>query len=393
MENVYTTASNEGLDPTGWYPGKKNGFLKNLGHVASWGLYSPDNRLATELNVQTLRARNQNQESIKHMKALHQLALENLRDYYAKSMPEKSPEEITQMAAQAYSSKFLADTEENNARGANAMVNKEKAKGILPRAAEVATKGQLAMEAEADASTARNRNVEANERGRAPHEMDAGAREILSQMDMSGAKSAEAGAQSAEADNRKRKATAAKTFDTPFKAAQFDDMSIDSDKQKLMDENAKADWMRTVESQTRPITGNTMVEDARRQAIDVQNSKLDAGAMNTLLQDPTTARAAAASKLNRNALTVPYGGTVVPVVPVDQGTAIQGETRHPNVVEYGEKIDPTTGKKIPVVTRKFYGDQSSTNLPPSTADFNGLTGRRAPITVDTNILNSIIGGR
>jgi hypothetical protein len=104
------------------------------------------------------------------------------------------------------------------------------------------------------------------------------------------------------------------------------------------------------------------------------------------------ARAAAASKLNRNALTVPYGGTVVPVVPVDQGTAIQGETRHPDVVEYGEKINPVNGQKIPIVTRKTYG-APGTNMPPSTADFNGLTGRRAPITVDTNILNSIIGGR
>lgn len=392
MENVYTTASNEGLDPTGWYPGKKNGFLKNLGHVASWGLYSPDNRLATELNVQTLRARNQNQESIKHMKALHQLALENLRDYYAKSMPEKSPEEITQMAAQAYSSKFLADTEENNARGANAMVNKEKAKGLLPRAAEVATKGQLAMEAEAEASTERNRNVANNERGRARYEMDAGTRDILSQMDASGARSAEAGAQTAEFGNREAKAKAAKTFNTPFKAAQYDDMSIDSDRQKLMDENARADWIRTVESQTRPITGNTMVEDARKQAIEIQNAKLRAGAMNTLLSDPTMAKSEAAAMLNKNSLAVPYGGTVVPVVPVDQSTAIQGETRHPDVVEYGQGISPVTGLPVPIIKRKMYGTQG-TNLPPSTANFDGLTGRRAPIKVDTNILNSIIGGR
>ena len=392
MENVYTTASNEGLDPTGWYPGKKNGFLKNLGHVASWGLYSPDNRLATELNVQTLRARNQNQESIKHMKALHQLALENLRDYYAKSMPEKSPEEITQMAAQAYSSKFLADTEENNARGANAMVNKEKAKGILPRAAEVATKGQLAMEAEAEASTERNRNVANNERGRAPYEMDAGARDILSQMDTSGARSAEAGAQTAEFGNREAKAKAAKTFNTPYEAAHAERISIDSDKQKLMDENARADWMRKVEESVRPITGNTMVEDARKQAIEIQNAKLRAGAMNTLLSDPTMAKSEAAAMLNKNSLAVPYGGTVVPVVPVDQSTAIQGETRHPDVVEYGEKINPVNGQKIPIVTRKTYG-APGTNMPPSTADFDGLTGRRAPIKVDTNILNSIIGGR
>jgi hypothetical protein len=391
MDNSFTTAD-DGLDPTGWYPGKKHGFLKNLGRVTSMGIYSPDNRMASKLNIQKLETRGQNQEGVRHAKELHQLALDSLKDYYAKAHPEWDPEKVSQMSASAFASKFLADTEENNARGANAMVNKEKSKGILPRAAEVAIKGQTAMEAEADASTARNRNVEANERGRAPMEMDAGAREIMSQINMSGAKSAEAGAQSAEADNRKRKATAAKTFDTPFKAAQFDDMSIDSDKQKLMDENAKADWMRTVESQTRPITGNTMVEDARRQAIDVQNSKLDAGAMNTLLQDPTMARAAAASKLNRNALTVPYGGTVVPVVPVDQGTAIQGETRHPDVVEYGEKINPVNGQKIPIVTRKTYG-APGTNMPPSTADFNGLTGRRAPITVDTNILNSIIGGR
>lgn len=392
MDNFYTTADSAGLDPSGWYPGKKHGFMKNLGRVASMGIYSPDNRMSSKLNIQQLATRGQNQEELNRKRGLHALALESLKDFYAKAMPEKSPEEITQMAARAYSSKFLADTEENNAQGAKAMVEQEKAKGLLPRAAEAATKGQQAMEAEADASTARNRNVEANEKGRAPYETDAGARDIMTQMDVSGAKSAEAGAQTVEFGNRERKGMAARTFGTPFKTAQFEDLGIDEQTQTLRDERADTDWKRTVEAQVRPITGNTMVEDARRQAMDIQNAKLRAGAINTLLQDPAIAGAEAAAAMNKNSMVVPYGGKVVPVVPVDQSTAIEGETRHPDVIEYGQKIDPTTGKIIPVVQRKVYGSQG-TNAVPTTADFDGLTGRRAPIKVDTNILNSIIGGR
>lgn len=392
MENTFTTAS-DGLDPTGWYPGKKHGFLKNLGRVASMGIYSPDNRMASKLNNQKLETRGQNQEAVRHMKELHKLALESLQDYYAKAMPEKPPEEVAQMAARAFASKSLADTEENNARGANAMVNKEKAAGLLPEAANAAMEGQTAARAEARASTARNRNVEANEKGRAPYEMDAGAKDILTQMNISGAKSAEAGAQTAESGNREKKAVAAKTFDTPFKAANLESIDIDEQTQRLKDERADTDWKRTVEAQVRPITGNNMIEDAMRQAIDIQNAKLSSGAMNTLMSDPSTARSAAAGALNKNSMVVPYGGTVVPVVPVDQSTAIQGETRHPDVVEYDQKINPQNGQMIPVVRRKVYG-APSTNPPPTTAEqFNGLTGRRPPIRVDTNILNSIIGGR
>lgn len=392
MENTFTTAS-DGLDPTGWYPGKKHGFLKNLGRVTSMGIYSPDNRMASKLNIQKLEARGQNQEAVRNMKELHKLALESLQDYYAKAMPEKPPEEVAQMAARAFASKSLADTEENNARGANAMVNKEKAAGLLPGAAGAAKKGQMAAEAEADASTARNRNVEANEKGRAPYEMDAGARDILTQMDISGAKSAEAGAQKIEGENRQRKAGVAKTFDTPFKAANLESIDIDEQTQRLKEERADTDWKRTVEAQVRPITGNNMIEDAMRQAIDIQNAKLSSGAMNTLMSDPSTARSAAAGALNKNSMVVPYGGTVHPIVPVDPNNALRGETRHPDETTTTVKIDPTTGKPIPVTTHRSYG-APGTNPPPTTAEqFNGLTGRRPPIRVDTNILNSIIGGR
>jgi hypothetical protein len=386
------TTADDGLDPTGWYPGKKHGFVKNLGRVASMGIYSPDNRLATRLNVQRLETRGQNKESIKHMRELHQLALDSLRDYYAKAHPEWDPEKVSQMSASVFASRALADTEENNARGANASVDIEKAKGLLPGAAAGATEGQDAARASARASAARNRNVEANERGRAQYEEDAGARDILTQMDSSRAQSAEAGARNVEAGNRERKATAARTFQTPFKSAQYDDISIDADMQKVKDEQAAADWKRVVDSQVRPITGSTMVEDAMRQADEIGNARKRAQSMGRMLSNPTTADSITASELNRHSLTVPYGGTVVPVVPVDQSTAIQGETRHPDVVEYGQKIDPTTGKIIPVIQRKVYGPQG-TNQPPSTADFDGLNGKRAPIRVDPAVINSLIGGR
>jgi len=392
MENTFTTAD-DGLDPTGWYPGKKHGFLKNLGRVTSMGIYSPDNRMASRLNIQKLETRGQNQEALRNMKELHKLALESLQDYYAKSMPEKPPEEIAQMAARAFASKSLADTEENNARGANAMVNKEKAAGLLPGAAGAAKKGQMAAEAEADASTAHNRNVEANEKGRSPYEMDAGAKDILTQMDISGAKSAEAGAQKSESVNRKSKADAAKTFNTPFRTAQLESIGIDADTQKTMHQASDEDWEHNINVKNRPITGNTMVEDALRRSAEAQNARLSAGAMNTLMSDPAIARSAAAGALNKNSMAVPYGGTVVPVVPVDQSTAIQGETRHPDVVEYDQKVSPVNGALIPIIRRKVYGTPS-TNQPPTTAEqFDGLTGRRPPIRVDTNILNSIIGGR
>ena len=389
MENTFTTAD-DGLYPTGWYPGKKHGFLKNLGRVTSIGIYSPDNRMASRLNIQKLETRGQNQEALRNMKELHKLALESLQDYYAKAMPEKPPEEVAQMAARAFASKSLADTEENNARGANAMVNKEKAAGLLPGAAGAAKKGQMAAEAEADASTARNRNVEANEKGRSPYEMDAGAKDILTQMDISGAKSAEAGAQKSESVNRKSKADAAKTFNTPFRTAQLESIGIDADTQKTMHQASDEDWEHNINVKNRSITGNTMVEDALRRSAEAQNARLSAGAMNTLMSDPDVARSAAAGALNKNSMTVPYGGTVVPVVPVDQSTAIQGETRHPTETTHTGKIDPTTGKPIPITTHRYYG----TNQPPTTAEqFDGLTGRRPPIRVDTNILNSIIGGR
>ena len=389
MENTFTTAD-DGLYPTGWYPGKKHGFLKNLGRVTSMGIYSPDNRMASRLNIQKLETRGQNQEALRNMKELHKLALESLQDYYAKAMPEKPPEEVAQMAARAFASKSLADTEENNARGANAMVNKEKAAGLLPGAAGAAKKGQMAAEAEADASTAHNRNVEANEEGRSPYEMDAGAKDILAEMDISGAKSAEAGAQKSESVNRKSKADAAKTFNTPFRTAQLESIGIDADTQKTMHQASDEDWEHNINVKNRPITGNTMVEDALRRSAEAQNARLSAGAMNTLMSDPAIARSAAAGALNKNSMAVPYGGTVVPVVPVDQSTAIQGETRHPTETTHTVKIDPTTGKPIPITTHRYYG----TNQPPTTAEqFDGLTGRRPPIRVDTNILNSIIGGR
>jgi len=393
MENIYTTAS-DGLDPTGWYPGKKYGFLKNLGRVTSMGIYNPDNRMASKLNIQKLEARGQHQEDLRgmkeKMKELHNLALESLHDYYTKAMPDKSPAEIAQMTAQHYASKFLSETSKNNAEGAKAEVDKETSKGLLPGAAGAATKGQMAAEAAADASTARNRNVEANERGRAPHEMDAGAREIMSQIDLSGAKSAEAGAQTAEAGNRKDKAVAAHKFNTPYKAAQYDDINIDADTQKAIHLKSDEDWQHNVKNQLRPIVASTMQDDAQRQAMDAINNRLESTSMNKALMNPTTADSLTAARLNKNSMTVPYGGTVVPVVPVDQSNVIQGETRHPEQTTTTVKVDPVTGKPIPVTTHRYYG----TNQPPTTAEqFNGLTGRRQPITVDTNLLNSIRGGR
>lgn len=392
MENIYTTAS-DGLDPTGWYPGKKYGFLKNLGRVASMGIYSPDNRMASKLNYQKLETRGQNQEQLRNMKELHNLALESLHDYYTKAMPEKSPAEIAQMTAQHYASKFLSETSKNNAEGAKAEVDKEISKGLLLGAAGAATKGQMAAEAAADASTARNRNVEANERGRAPHEKDAGAREIMAQIDLSGAKSAEAGAQTAESGNREAKAKAAKTFNTPYKAAKYDDINIDADTQKATHLKSDEDWLYNVKNKLQPIVASTMQDDAKRQAMDAINNRLESTSMNKALMNPTTADSLTAAKLNKNSMVVPYGGTVHPIVPVDPNSALRGETRHPDETTTTVKIDPTTGKPIPVTTHRSYGTPG-TNQPPTTAEqFNGLTGRRSPITVDTNLLNSIRGGR
>ena len=386
------TTADDGLDPTGWYPGKKHGFVKNLGRVASMGIYSPDNRLATRLNVQRLETRGQNQEGVRHMKELHQLALDSLRDYYAKAHPEWDPEKVSQMSASAFASKALADTEENNARGAHASVDIEKAKGLLPGAAGAATKGQEAAVAAADASTARNRNVEANERGRAPREFEEGANAISAQINNSNANIARSRADGADANNRELRAVAAKTFNVPFKAGNLDSINIDAQQQEVKSHMDDLAYKEKLDALTRPITGNTMVEDAQRHAVDVQNAKLNSGAMNTLLQNPDIAKAAATGVLNQHSLAVPYGGAVIPNVPVDQSTAIQGETRHPDSIEYGQGISPVTGLPVPIIKRKVYGSQG-TNQPPSTADFNGLNGKRGPIPIDPAALNAILGGR
>ncbi len=391
MENTFTTAD-DGLDPTGWYPGKKHGFLNNLGRVASMGIYSPDNRMASKLNIQKLETRGQNQESLRQMRELHNLALESLHDYYAKAMPEKSPTEIAQMTAQHFASKALADTSENNARGASAEVSKETSEGLLPGAAGAAKRGQMAAEAAADASTARNRNVEANERGRAPREVEAGANDISAQINKSNASIAQSRANGAEDNNRELGAVAAKTFNTPFETANLKSIDIEAAKQKAINLKSDEDWQHNVQTQLRPVVSSTMENDAQRHAMDVINARLESTNMNKALSNPTTADNLTAARLNKNSMAVPYGGTIVPVVPVDQGSAIQGETRHPDVVEYGQKINPTNGQLIPVVTRKTYG-APGTNQPPSTADFNRLNGSRAPVPVDPNVLKDIRGGR
>ena len=391
MDNTFTTADS-GLDPTGWYPGKKHGFLNNLGRVASMGIYSPDNRMASKLNIQKLETRGQNQESLRQMKELHNLALESLHDYYAKAMPEKSPEEIAQMTAQHFASKALADTSKNNAEGANAEVSMETSKGLLPGAAAAATEGQDSARAAARASTARNNNVEANERGRAPREVEEGANAISAQINKSNASIAESRAQGADANNREIKSVAAKTFKTPFKSAQYDDINVDAATQKAINLKSDEDWQHNVQNKLRPVVSSTMEDDANRHAMEVLNARLEATNMNKALSNPTTADNLTAAKLNKNSMAVPYGGTVVPVVPVDQGSAIQGETRHPDMVEYGQKINPTNGQLIPVVTRKTYG-APGTNQPPSTADFNGLNGSRAPVPIDPNVIKAIMGGR
>jgi hypothetical protein len=391
MDNSYTTADS-GLDSTGWYPGKKHGFLNNLGRVASMGIYSPDNRMASKLNIQKLETRGQNQESLRQMKELHQLALESLHDYYAKAMPEKSPEEITKMAAQHYASKFLADTSKNNADGANAEVSLETSKGLLPGAAAAATEGQDSARAAARASTARNNNVAANESGRAPREVEEGANAISAQINKSNASIAGSRADGAESNNRELGAVAAKTFNTPYETANSKSIEIEAAKQKAIHLKSDEDWQDRVQNKLRPIVSSTMEEDANRHAMDVINARLESTAMNKALSNPTTADSLTASKLNKNSMAVPYGGSVVPVVPVNPSTMIQGETRHPDVTEQDQKINPVNGQIIPVIRRKTYGPQG-TNQPPSTADFNGLNGSRAPVPVDPNVLNAIMGGR
>lgn len=388
MDNIYTTADGGGLDPNGWYPGKKHGFLKNLGRVASMGIYSPDNRISSAINIDRLKTRGQNEEELNMRRALHALALDSLKDFYTKAHPELTPDQVTQRAAQAYASKFLADTSENEARGANAEVDKEKAKGLLPGAAGTATAAQNAARANAEATTARNRNVEAYERGRAPYEMDAGAKEILAGIEGSRTKQAEADAAGVEQDNRKAHALAVKTFNTPYETAHFDKISLDENTRRLQEQRADTDWNRIQTERARPIVADTMIHDAERKAAETVANKLEAEATAKAMANPTTADAVVAGRINKGSLTVPYGATVHPIIPVDPTNALQGETRHPDVIEYDQKINPVNGQMIPVVRRKVYGNQSSTNAP-STADFQGLGGGRAPIPVDPNVLKQL----
>lgn len=358
MAEQVTTA--DGLLESGWYPGKKHGFLKNLGRVASMGIYSPDNRMASKLNIDRMQEQNRaevdNKRQVDLQRGLHQLAFDTIRDAYAKANPDKSPEEIMHMAASVYANKFQAEEQGYKTKRAEGELSERRAVGALPLARSRGLTEEDAAIAEARARSEKANSDASRTRGGAGGQFALGAREVEAATNLADAK----GEKSANDATYERRA---KLNQLPGRQADYDMSSVEDNIEKQKQEADTRAHQFEIEKATRDATMQNAILQANERLAQGQNQSKITAATGRALAQPTTADAVAAAQLNKGSLAVPFGGTIYPVVPPTTAP-LTGQDRNPESTVTEIKPDPLNpGKTISTIRRKQYGVSTADPAP------------------------------
>lgn len=120
----YETPVDNGLDPQGWWPGKKHSWKERLGQVATLGFWNPDDRTSSENNKMQLKSRAANNE------VLYQMT-QNLIKVGI------NPQEAASMANDVFASKYKADIAANEAGALESEGRQKKAMGYNTRAGRI----------------------------------------------------------------------------------------------------------------------------------------------------------------------------------------------------------------------------------------------------------------
>ena len=359
MADNITTA--DGLLESGWYPGKKHGFLKNLGRVASWGIYSPDNRMATQLNIDRMHEQNRaevdNKRQIDLQRGLHQLAFDTIRDAYAKANPDKSPEEIMHMAANVYANKFQAEEQGYKTKRAEGELSERRAVGALPLARSRGLTEEDAAIAEARARSEKANSDASRTRGGAGGQFTLGASEVE-------AKTNAEKARALKAANDEAYEQEATRLGLPQRQTAHDLSQVNDDIEKRRLEADTRAHQFEVEKATRSATMQNAINQANERLAQGQNQAKITAATGRALDNLTTADSVATAQLNKaGSLAVPFGGTVYPVVP-PATEPLTGQDHNPESTTIDIIPDPLNpGKTIQKVRRKQYGVSTADPAP------------------------------
>jgi len=267
--NLTDAASPNGLDPQGWWPGKKHTWKERLGQVATLGVWNPDDRTASDNNKMQLKARAGANEVLAQM----------TQNLIRVGTP---PEQAAKMANEVFASKYQADTMANKAAEAESEVRQARAKGRVVHAMPIGeAEGRQDLSA-ANAGAQNNQNVLAQSK----LEADAKVPEQRANVTLGELATQRAGQQGALRKLNEAELDAASTEDT---------------RRRLRD-----------------ISAGTAVQDA-------ENAAAMSKGQGAMLRDPARVqRMLEAAENKNNAIITTYGSSAQNILYPDAGTELMG---------------------------------------------------------------------
>lgn len=328
MADFYTSADPAGLQPRGWYPGKKHSVAKRALQAATMGIYNPDNRFASHINKQQIAARATAEEKVNAAKMQQAAELDAITQNLLKYSPGLDPAEAARMAAGYFATQATAATAANEAARSGSDRVRAENEGALPGSSELGRQQVAENTARARAGEINARVVEGENRGALPGAEGFGqarqaAQTITAEAAGANAKNQKLRAQGAESRARDAGETAAQDELTGNLANINANKNRSRFAQALAVENLP-EILATNQKGSAELAGMTTADSARKlrqgQAIDTATeipniraaiagadaSANAAEAQSRMLGDVTTADRLAQGQANKNlGLTIP----------------------------------------------------------------------------------------